>query len=112
MLKSRVLFHHTAVESIPMIDKAESRRIRVAIRHALMEFWDPCGVKGVPQAYDEYDAYLGDVFALLIEGAPDEKIADYLLRVEKGRMGLTEAGGTIPATVAALRTIPLPPASA
>ncbi len=41
-----------------MIEKYESRRIRVAIRHALMDVWDPIGIKDEPNARDEYDGSL------------------------------------------------------
>jgi hypothetical protein len=53
-----------------MIEKYESRRIRVAIRHVLMDVWDPIGGKGEPNAQDEYDDYLGGVYELLVSGAP------------------------------------------
>jgi len=40
-----------------MIDKYESRRIRVAIRNVLLGVWDPIGIKDEPNAQDEYDGY-------------------------------------------------------
>jgi len=53
-----------------MIEKYESRRIRVAIRHVLMDVWDPIGVKDEPNAQDEYDGYLGGVYELLVTVLP------------------------------------------
>lgn len=51
--------------------------------------WDPIGISGTPQARDEYDGYLPQVFAMLLEGKSSEVIATYLAKVETERMGLT-----------------------
>ena len=91
------------------IDKYDSRKIRVQIRHVLLEVWDPIGVKDEPNAQDEYDGYLGDVYELLINGEPDEKIAEYLHGVVYDRMGLESARlSDMAPTVQALRAIPIP----
>ena len=90
------------------IDKHESRRIRAEIRRVLIDSWDPCGVKGNPQAIDEYDSYLGKLFELLTTGATDVQLSDYLRWVESDCMGLNDCGGKIMPTIAALRTIKLP----
>jgi hypothetical protein len=93
----------------PKIDKAESRSIRVQIRHVLLEVWDPIGVKDEPNAQDEYDGYLGGVYQLLVEGASDDSIADHLWRIVTENMGLEAAKKSDMAeTVQALRQIPLP----
>jgi hypothetical protein len=90
----------------PRIDKYESRRIRCAIRDVLLDVWDPIGVKDWPDARDEYDAYLGDVFELLVGGAPDSKIAAYLYWVAHERMGFSPASASqTEPTVRALRQI-------
>jgi hypothetical protein len=34
-----------------------------------MDEWDPIHVRGVPEAADEYDAYLGQIASRLREGA-------------------------------------------
>ena len=92
-----------------MIDKYESRRIRVDIRHVLMSVWDPIGIKDERNAQDEYDGYLGGVYQLLVSGASDEQIADHLWRIVTERMGLSAARKTDMAdTVKALRDIKLP----
>jgi hypothetical protein len=36
-----------------MLDKATSRRVRAQIRHALLNVWDPIGIKEEPNAQDE-----------------------------------------------------------
>ena len=91
-----------------MIEKYESRRIRVEIRNVLMDVWDPIGIKNVGAARDEYDGYIGNVYGLLTRGATDEEIAAELLRIERERMELPHPGSTIDQTITALRTIEFP----
>ena len=59
------------------------------LRRLLMEQWDPIGVKGAPEAADEYDGYRGGVMKLLREGASAERIAEHLAQMEQTRMGFT-----------------------
>jgi hypothetical protein len=68
----------------------------------------PIGIRDEPNAQDEYDVYLGNVYELLAGGAPDERIAQYLLKVVKERMELPARPDDMAATVAALRHIQLP----
>ena len=91
-----------------MIEKYESRRIRGEIRRVLMTVWDPIGVKGEPNAQDEYDSYLGDVLALLTGGASDDRIGEYLWHVVTDRMELPAKKEDMQDTVIALRRIELP----
>ena len=86
-----------------MIEKYKSRRIRVALRRALMSHWDPIGVKDEPYAADEYDRYIGGVFELLVDQATAGQIEEYLRVIETERMGLTNAHGAplMPAEVRA-----------
>lgn len=58
-----------------------------------MSDWDPIGVKDIPEAADEYDSYLGDVYRLVVQHAPASKIAEYLRWVEVERMELIDAQG-------------------
>lgn len=51
--------------------------------------WDPIGVAGAPGARDEYESYVPQVVKLLHDGAEEEQISGYLVRVEGGRMGLS-----------------------
>ncbi len=92
-----------------MIEKYESRRICVDIRHVLLEVWDPIGVREEPYAQDEYDGYIGDIYELLTQGSSDEQISDYLYWVVSERMGLNGATrDAMTETLDALRRIPLP----
>lgn len=87
-------------------DKTESRRIRVAIRHALLENWDPIGVRDEPQAQDEHDMYIGDIYELLLRKAPEDEI----LWVATERMGFAQwqVNSKNAKAACALRQIPFP----
>jgi hypothetical protein len=50
--------------------------------------WDPIGVSGIPEARDEYYAYLPDVMPLVQAEAGVGRIAAYLTEVETNRIGL------------------------
>lgn len=66
----------------------DESRSRVELRALLMEHWDPIGVKGHPDAWDEYDSYLDDLLRRLSEGADVDAVASYLAAVETGQMEL------------------------
>jgi hypothetical protein len=89
------------------IDRYESRRIRVEIRRVLLQTWDPLGIRGEPNAQDEYDTYSGGVCELLVSGATDDEISNHLWQIIKDRMGLDPARGAMEETVRALRGIQL-----
>jgi len=95
-----------------MIEKYESRRIRVQIRHVLLDVWDPIGIKDEPSAQDEYDGYIGKVYELLVGRVPDDVIEDYLLWAVNNHMGLDAPRSAMKGTVAAMRRIQLPVDSA
>lgn len=90
-------------------DKGERQRILREIRCALLEVWDPIGVKHSPNAQDEYDGYIGRIFALLLEEANDDALLDYLFWAVSENMGFERARreDMLP-TVQALRNIQLP----
>ena len=58
------------------------------VRVVLLRAWDPIGVRGIPEAVDEYDSYAPAVLQLLESGASDRHIADYLTSVIRDRMEL------------------------
>lgn len=93
----------------PFIDKAESRRIRVQMRHVLLDVWDPIGVKDEPNAQDEYDSYIGRLYELLVSRAPNSELVEYLYWAVHENMGLDAATRSdMNATAEALKLIPLP----
>lgn len=61
------------------------------LRLILMNHWDPIGVRGVPEAADEYDGYLGQIANRLQDEAGPAEIADYLTWVRSDRMGLGDS---------------------
>jgi hypothetical protein len=69
-----------------LLEKAKS--YHDAIAQILMDEWDPIGVKGIPEAHDEYDAYVGQVYGLLARRRPVHEVSDLLWWVETEHMGL------------------------
>lgn len=92
-----------------MTDSKHQRagEIQQAIRKVLMEHWDPIGVADIPEAQDEYDSYVGPVYRLLVSGASDAELIDYLYATETETMGLSLFGkrGHLQPVVARLRQV-------
>src|SRR5438552_13299818 len=65
-----------------------ARSYHEAIRHRLLHDWDPIGVAHVPQAQDEYDSYVSQIYGMLIRREPRHKLVDFLWWVETENMGL------------------------
>jgi hypothetical protein len=59
-----------------------------------MDEWDPIGVRGVPQARDEYDSYVAQIGERLRDGQSVDEIAAFLTDVEEVRMGLGASEAT------------------
>ena len=89
------------------MSKQDSQRIRDDIRQALVKIWDPIGIKDEPRAEDEYDSYIGGVYALLLNRRSDSEIADYLWKIIEERIHVHPQKGATQATVKALRNIKL-----
>ena len=68
------------------LDRAKS--YQDAIRQVLMQEWDPIGVAGVPQAQDEYDSYIQQIYGMLIRREQKFKLVDFLWWAETESMGL------------------------
>jgi hypothetical protein len=66
----------------------QARSYHAAIREVLLREWDPIGVADFPQAADEYDSYIGQVYGLLICREPLSKLVDFLWWAEREHMGL------------------------
>jgi hypothetical protein len=60
-----------------------------------MTYWDPIGVNGVPEAYDEYDEYSGQLARKLREGADARAVAEYLADVQTERMCLPKTAAQL-----------------
>ena len=75
-------------------NKYQSRENRARVRELFMNEWDPIGVRGVPQATDEYDTYVAKAYVMLMdERANAEQITDYLWGIATEYMGLTPYDG-------------------
>ena len=64
-----------------------ARRYHERIRAILLKEWDPIGVADVPQARDEYDSYVGQIYAMLIRHEARHALVDHLWQVETVHMG-------------------------
>jgi len=93
-----------------MIDKAQSRRVRVQIRRVLLDTWDPIGIQDEPNAQEEYDGYIGRIYELLACGAPNSELMDYLFWAVHEHMGLDATREDMLPTIAELRKIDFKPA--
>jgi hypothetical protein len=60
----------------------------------LLRDWDPIGIADVPQAQDEYDGYVGQVYRLLSSRASDEDLVSHLATIELQTMGLPSVDRT------------------
>lgn len=69
-----------------MVDKDRIRKIKGLIREILMNGWDPIGVA---EAADEYDIYIGDIYALIARGTSAQEINSHLRAIEVERIELT-----------------------
>jgi hypothetical protein len=90
----------------PITSKENSRRIRIEIRRVFMDVWDPIGVRDEPNAWNEYDSYLGGALELLMAGASDAEWNEYLDGVVAG-MGTDSSRHSQSDVIQALREIDL-----
>lgn len=58
------------------------------IRELVRTKWDPIGVGQTPGAEDEYDAYVPEIYSLLLNRASSEELFSYLWQLETEHMGL------------------------
>ena len=68
------------------LDPDDWRAIERRIRGVLKAHWDPIGVANLVD--DEYDSYIGGIYALINRSASDEDVARHLQALETGAMGL------------------------
>ena len=78
------------------------------MRGVLLNTWDPIGIKDEPNAQNEYDGYIGELFELLANGASDSALLDYLYTAVNENMGLDASREDMKETVDALRRIDFP----
>jgi hypothetical protein len=91
------------------VNKYISRENRTTVRKILMQDWDPIGVRGHQGAEDEYDAYVGQVYVMLMNEESEEAITSYLWDIATGYIGCTpssdlaERGARVAEKLVALR---------
>ena len=68
----------------------EEKKLYKRTDEILHYMWDPIGVSGIPQARDEYQTYLPQVFKLLLNKNSNEEIAKYLNDIVENNMGLNK----------------------
>jgi len=69
-----------------------AKQIQDQIRSILMRDWDPIGVGEIPEAWDEYDGYIGGIYRLLYSRASVEEVALHLHEIVIGPIGLSSEG--------------------
>ena len=76
-----------------------------SISRVLLNHWDPIGIADEPAAQDEYESYARVIASMIRAGAQTERIADYLLSVERDRMELPGDAGRSVRVAAELQTL-------
>lgn len=67
---------------------SNDRELLRRIDEVLHYLWDPIGVAGVPQARDEYESYVPQIFRLLKTTVGGKEVAEYLGWLSTEHMGL------------------------
>lgn len=65
-----------------------AREGHALIREILLNEWDPIGVSEFPEAADEYDSYVPEIYGLLVRRETVQKLVDYLWWLATEHMGL------------------------
>lgn len=77
------------------------------IHDVLINIWDPIGVSDIEAAQDEYDSYIGKIYALLNDSACESTLERHLWFIEDVNMGLSCSKERRKAAVQALLKIKL-----
>lgn len=67
---------------------AKARHAQEIIREILLRDWDPIGIAEMSGAQDEYDAYVVEVYWLLLRRAVHSEVFKHLWSLETEHMGL------------------------
>lgn len=77
--------------------------LNARVRAILTKDWDPIGVGNEPKAAAEYDDYALSVIAMIRARQSADAVAEYLLTIERRKMGL--AGDAARARTVATRLL-------
>ena len=58
------------------------------VKGIILHEWDPIGVGNIPEADDEYDAYVSELCVLILRGSSVGEIFSYLRQLESEHIGL------------------------
>src|ERR1700752_1521462 len=72
--------HVTVIRGAPVTSefRDRARALHAAIKDVLLKEWDPIGVQAIPEAQDEYDAYVSAIYSMLISRKPVSEVFKYL----------------------------------
>lgn len=65
----------------------QDKELLCRIDEVLHYMWDPIGVAGIPQARDEYESYVPQIFRLLKATVDGKDIAEYLYWLSTEHIG-------------------------
>lgn len=82
-------------------------RVYKEIQSIFLQIWDPIGIGDCKDAQDEYDSYIGQIYALLLKNPDTKSVDDLLSSIEIDRMGLSSRNPRRPEAVSALLIISL-----
>ncbi len=72
---------------------------REPIRQVLMNEWDPIGINNEPNATDEYDGYIPQIYVMLTRGDSVNQLQEHLFTIVRDLMGMSP-----PATLEHMRS--------
>lgn len=65
------------------------------LHNALLNEWDPIGIKQTPECQDEYDGYIPKLYQIISKSDSADKIFDYLWWLETDYIGTTDPNNDI-----------------
>ncbi|HEX6537161.1 MAG TPA: hypothetical protein VF041_21445 [Gemmatimonadaceae bacterium] len=72
---------------MPGTEREEAER---AIDRALLDQWDPLGVRETPGPHDEYRRFVPGIYSLLARGGSDVQVTRLLHQLERDELGHPE----------------------
>ena len=69
--------------------REHARNYHAAIRTILLTEWDPIGVSHIPEAQDEYDSYIANIYKLLITHVDRPSLFFHLWQIETEFIGVS-----------------------
>lgn len=70
-------------------DRRRYKSVLSDVNRALLNEWDPVGIRDLPEAHTEYEGYAMTCVSLAMRDKSTEEIASFLASVQVDKMGLT-----------------------